>query len=97
MLSEDGLRQSREAEAKWQEDFARIARRFGVNPDEHRRVTHSGIALKPVYFPHDLERDGLDGVGAPGGMARAPTPAHGISPQKRPCGDPGAFAAASAD
>jgi methylmalonyl-CoA mutase N-terminal domain/subunit len=66
MISEDGLRQSREAEVKWQDDFARIARRFGVNPDEHRRVSHSGIALKPVYFPHDFERAGLDGLGTPG-------------------------------
>jgi methylmalonyl-CoA mutase N-terminal domain/subunit len=66
MWSDESLRQSRETETKWWNDFARISQRFGVKPAERRRVTHSGIPLKPVYFPHDIGQIGWNDLGAPG-------------------------------
>ena len=46
---------AREAAARWQADYDRIAARFADQPSTTQpRTTHSGIPLKPAYFHHDV-------------------------------------------
>lgn len=44
-----------EAQARWRADYDRIAARFADQPGAaEERTTHSGIPLKPAYFPEDV-------------------------------------------
>lgn len=66
MFDGETLKRSRAAEADWAQNFDRIAGRFGAKPGEYHRSSHSGIPLKPAYFPQDLEGVDFSEIGAPG-------------------------------
>ena len=61
MLDSDKRATVSDAQARWQADYDRISARFAdqVGAGEPR-TTHSGIPLKPCYFPEDVAgRDAL--------------------------------------
>jgi len=65
MFDDNTRRASREAAARWQAEFDKVAARFGERTQAP--TTHSGLPLKPCYFPHDLEALGYaSDLGAPG-------------------------------
>ena len=69
MFDRETLEASREAAARWRADYDRIASRFedpSANGGPGGLQTHSGIPLKPCYFPHDVEDLGDGALGAPG-------------------------------
>lgn len=44
-----------EAQARWRADYERLAARFADQPGATEpRTTHSGLPLKPAYFPEDV-------------------------------------------
>ena len=47
----DAEKLASETAARWQADYDRLAERFGGHQP---RTTHSGIPLKPCYFPEDV-------------------------------------------
>src|SRR5687768_9457520 len=53
---EERLAESRAAEARWRESYDRLMARFGdaVPASAREPRTHSGLPIKPAYFPHDL-------------------------------------------
>src|SRR4051812_38105208 len=58
MLDSDKRAVPSDAQARWQADYDRIAARFAGNgpqpPAGEPRTTHSGIPVKPCYFPEDV-------------------------------------------
>jgi methylmalonyl-CoA mutase, N-terminal domain len=62
------LRRSRELAEAWQRDYERILERFAdAAPARARQpTTHSGIPIKPCYFPHDADPLEFADLGAPG-------------------------------
>ncbi len=68
MFDDVTLARSREMAAEWEGAYGKLVERFGdaaparaTNP-----TTHSGLPIKPAYFPHDVADLSLDTVGAPG-------------------------------
>src|SRR3954465_5317755 len=57
-----------DAQARWQADYDRIAARFAGNgpdpPATEARTTHSGIPLKPAYFPEDVPDHDVEAPGS---------------------------------
>ncbi len=68
MFDEKTLAASRAAEERWRRSYDRIVERFGEAAPKGARGsrTHSGLPLKPAYFPHDVGQTGTDVVHAPG-------------------------------
>ncbi len=60
------LEATRALEQEWQQKFAAIASRFGVDASSYRPSTDSGLPLKPAYFPHDVANQADDTASAPG-------------------------------
>src|SRR5262245_1589777 len=65
MFDESTLGASDEAEAAWHEEYLRIGSRFEA-PINGASETHSGLPIKPCYFPRDLEHISFSEIGAPG-------------------------------
>jgi len=68
MFDERTLTLSKQLAARWEQDYRRMVDRFGEAApsratDAH---THSGIPTKPCFFPHDVDDQGLEAIGAPG-------------------------------
>jgi methylmalonyl-CoA mutase N-terminal domain/subunit len=70
MFDERTLALSRELAAKWNDEYRKIVARFGDKAPARavEPQTHSGIPLKPAYFPHDIEDLDASAIGAPGQM-----------------------------
>jgi methylmalonyl-CoA mutase N-terminal domain/subunit len=60
------LEETQRLEARWREDFNKIASRFGVDPATYQTYSHSGLPLKPVYFPQDVAHIAYEDIGSPG-------------------------------
>ncbi|MDQ3933802.1 MAG: acyl-CoA mutase large subunit family protein [Actinomycetota bacterium] len=55
MLESEKRAAAFEAAARWQAEYDRIAARFADQPGaQEPRTTHSGIPIKPAYFPEDV-------------------------------------------
>jgi methylmalonyl-CoA mutase, N-terminal domain len=65
MFDENTLDASDRAEAAWHEDFLKIGSRFDA-PANSSSETHSGLPIKPCYFPRDVEHIPFSDIGAPG-------------------------------
>ncbi len=68
MFDDETLAHSKESAVAWETAYAKMVERFGdaaparaTNP-----TTHSGLPLKPAYFPHDIAHIPPDAIGAPG-------------------------------
>ncbi len=68
MFDEATLKRSRDAARRHGEAYEKLVRRFGNSapPRASGARTHSGLALKPAYFPHDTAHIDFDTIGAPG-------------------------------
>ncbi len=68
MFDADTLTRSKEMAARRDADYGRMVEKFANRaPAQARRPeTHSGLALKSAYFPHDLEGKDFAAIGAPG-------------------------------
>ena len=68
MFDEDTVSRSREDGARRDAEFARLVEKFGDQAPARARDprTHSGLAIKTAYFPHDVEDIDYSAVGAPG-------------------------------
>jgi methylmalonyl-CoA mutase N-terminal domain/subunit len=64
--SPEFLEASRALEREWQQKFAAMAAKFGVDAASYRLQTDSGLPLKPVYFPQDAAETRLEDLSAPG-------------------------------
>src|SRR5207244_2394630 len=54
MLDSENRTVASDLKARWKADYDRIAARFADQPAAgEARTTHSGIPLKPCYFPED--------------------------------------------
>ncbi|HEV2812858.1 MAG TPA: methylmalonyl-CoA mutase family protein, partial [Solirubrobacteraceae bacterium] len=64
MLDSDE-RAASDAATRWQADYDRMAARFADQPGATEpRTTHSGIPLKPCYFPEDVPDREVEAPGA---------------------------------
>ena len=61
MFDDETLAQSRRVEAVWRESYDRMRQRF--SEADAPAETHSGIPIKPCYFPHDLARGEISAPG----------------------------------
>jgi methylmalonyl-CoA mutase N-terminal domain/subunit len=68
MNDDDTLARSRAAEAAWRREYDKLVARFGKAAPESATapVTHSGLPIKPCYFPHDVANIPFEDIGAPG-------------------------------
>lgn len=68
MFDDATLARSREIGSAWEEAYEQLVAKFGdaVLERATNATTHSGLPLKPAYFPHDVDGLDLDVVGAPG-------------------------------
>lgn len=60
------LEATRALEREWQQKFAAMAAKFGVDAANYKLTTDSGLPLKPVYFPQDAAETRLEDLSAPG-------------------------------
>ena len=68
MLDDDTLKRSRSAAQRWGTAYDKIVGRFGDAAPASAKSpeTHSGLPIKPCYFPHDTEDIDFGEIGAPG-------------------------------
>jgi len=64
MFVPETLEQSRTQSRAWEEDFRQLAAKLRIEPTQSE--SHSGLPIKPAYFPHDLEDIPFADIGAPG-------------------------------
>ncbi len=65
MFDPDTLHKATQAQAQWEADYARVAKRFGGDAAAPLE-THSGLPIKPCYFPQDVQDIPGEDIGAPG-------------------------------
>lgn len=68
MFDDEALAASREAEEQWRRAYDRMTERFDDDVAARARnpETHSGLPLKPAYFPHDVPEGPTGRPEAPG-------------------------------
>ncbi|MFQ5558121.1 MAG: methylmalonyl-CoA mutase, partial [Acidimicrobiales bacterium] len=68
MFDDPTLARSRELAEEWGSAYGRMVDKFGDQAPARaaRAATHSGLPLKPAYFPHDIEHLDLGAIAAPG-------------------------------
>ena len=64
MFVPETLEQSRTQSRAWEEDFRQLAAKLRIEATQSE--SHSGLPIKPAYFPHDLEDIPFADIGAPG-------------------------------
>jgi len=68
VFNEETLARSRELGKAWHAQYGKLVEKFGDSAPERSKspATHSGLPLKPAYFPHDIADLDDDLIGAPG-------------------------------
>ncbi len=74
MFDEQTLASSRRVSEQWQAEFERIGKRFGDEATSRAAnpKTHSGLPIRPCYFPHDVPDAASPGGASPGGASQDP-------------------------